>query len=166
MSKPIICKRVSTFLNTQLWLKGDCVAEEMLSNEYFCSENSKSEDESGQCDSEWNEDEHDLFLFAEKHIDIIIKQTGRPLERIGCNIPALKTEFLNVLDHAKKHITINTLSYVESWLMLFQFTNPGYDQWNNILILVELCFVLPVSNTMLDRCFSFMQQLQMDWQAT
>lgn len=100
----------------------------MLGNESSCLESSESEGEGDQRYIQIYKDKHHLFSFAGKDIYIIIKQLRTPVETSGCNIPALKTEFLNVLDHAKKHITINTLSYVESWLMLFQFTNPGYDQ--------------------------------------
>ena len=53
-----------------------------------------------------------FISFADQNIDIIVKQFKTPLEMSGWNIPALKTEFLNLFNHVKKHISITL------WAML------------------------------------------------
>ena len=106
---------VTKSLNTQLWLRGESVAEKMSGNESSHLESSESEDEGSQGDTEIYKDKHRSFSFADKNIDIIGEQFRTPMETSGCNIPDLKTEFLNLFNHVKNHISINTLSYVESW---------------------------------------------------
>lgn len=106
---------LSKSLNAELWLKSESVAEKKLCNESSCLESSESEGEGSQGDIAIYEDKHHLFSFADKNTDIIVEKFRTPLETSGCDIPALKTKFLNLFNHVKKHISINTFSYVESW---------------------------------------------------
>ena len=107
----------SKSLNKELWLKSKSVAEKKLCNKSSCLESSESEDEGSQGDIEIYEEEHHLFSFADRNTDIIVEKFRTPLETSGYNIPTLKTEFLNLFNYVKKHISMNTFSYVESWWM-------------------------------------------------
>lgn len=83
-----------------------------------------------------------------------------PLESAGVSIEELRTEFMDVLEHATQFISLSTLNYQEVWWKIFH--SPYASEWSNILTLVQLLLSLPASNGKLERIFSTMKLIKSD----
>ena len=68
------------------------------------------------------------------------------------NIALIQNEWDDMVLYAKQYINLVTCSYKEVWWK--SFNCPDTVKWSNILSLVELIFLIPLSNGHLERCFS------------
>ena len=57
-----------------------------------------------------------------------------------------------MITYVKQYLNLTTEDYHTTWWKLFNCAESG--KWNNILLIVEIVFSLPVSNAAVERVFS------------
>ena len=81
------------------------------------------------------------------------------LVNAGCT--ESESELVNEWQHLIEYTTdyLTPSSYLKTWRRIFDSDRAQTD-FKNILILIELCFVIPVSNGKIERAFSRMKRLK------
>ena len=93
-------------------------------------------------------------------VEYIMTHFRAPLEASSSNLASIQDELEEVLDYARKYLSIASESYQNIWYKLH--TVPDADKWPNILILAELLFSLPFSNAKVERIFSTLKIVKTD----
>lgn len=75
-----------------------------------------------------------------------------PLEAKRVNLLSLHDEIEEVVDHARRHLSIDKLCYRKVWYKLH--TSPDSSKWPNVLMVCHLLFSLPFSSGRVEREFS------------
>ena len=77
----------------------------------------------------------------------------QPLKKAGFQggLSDLLDQWHSVVEYCTKYLNIKS-NYKEVWHRIFESSKRG--EWNLVLLLVELLFCLPVSNTKVERLFS------------
>ena len=65
-----------------------------------------------------------------------------------------------MVEYARKYLNVSTVEYRKIWYKLF--CCPDSRKWPNILVLCELAFSLPFSNSRVEQIFSSMKILKTD----
>ena len=83
-----------------------------------------------------------------------------PLVNAGCteSESELINEWQHLIEYTADYLTPSSVSYLKTWRRIFNSDRAQTD-FKNILILIELCFVIPVSNAKIERAFSRMKRL-------
>ena len=74
-----------------------------------------------------------------------------PLDHANVDCTLLQQEWDDMVDYGKAYLNL-TENYQKVWWKLFN--NSDSIRWSNILSLIEMLFIIPVSNGHLERCFS------------
>ena len=85
------------------------------------------------------------------------------------NVGQLKYELADLLNYiAKSDLgpTLPRTSYRDTWRVLFRLQQSGVVYIPNVLLMAELCFVLPLSNARVESFFSKMRFVESDWRAS
>ena len=108
---------------------------------------------------------HDDEEFADMHIETIVNQFEAPLRanRMDCNMPVLLQEWHSLVEYALKVYRPSTEKYKTTWKRLFACEGGDFK---NILVVVELCFAMPVSSSVVERCFSTLKQIKTDMRSS
>ena len=109
-------------------------------------------------DSEQEEDEDDKeeIRAAVEHISSIFRE---PLEAKNACLASLNDEVDEVVDFCRKYLDVLE-DYKKVWYKLH--TAPDARNWPNILILSQLLFSLPFTNSIVERAFSTLKVLKTD----
>ena len=166
----------------------DCIKElnqiTNIHDDSCCSSVDDDERTTGDCEFSMDEDESDgdhnhdansglvvakssdeMYSFVDKEIDFLSQHFLQPLLHAKCEVAMLKSEFKQIIKYTEKHIDVTNTSYTGIWRMIYQTANLGVHSWENILLLVELCFSIPVSNAKVESGFSIMRMVETDWRA-
>ena len=83
-----------------------------------------------------------------------------PLSANGMSIsvPSLVKEWRDMVEYAIKFYKPLTWGYKKTWKRIF--TCAKKDDFRNILMIVELCFCMPVSAAVVERCFSTLRRIK------
>ena len=81
-----------------------------------------------------------------------------PLEVKGVAIESIQDEVEEVVDYARKYLLIGTYRYKVIWYKLH--TCPDSRRWPNVLLLCELVFSLPYSNSCAQQIFSSLKSIK------
>ena len=130
---------ILTFLDTQSWRRPVTVN----------TDNSSDSDE----------DDHILveILSAVEYITSFFRQ---PLEAKGANLPSVRDEMEEIVEYARKYLSLDREGYRKVWYKLH--ISPDAVRWPNILLLCELGFSLPFSNGHVERLFSSLKLIKTD----
>ena len=90
--------------------------------------------------------------FGYESIELLISRFSTPLQEAGVNIALIQEEWDDMVSYAKQYVNLVQNSYKEVWWKLYNCADTF--KWSNILCLVELVFVLPLSNGHVERCSS------------
>ncbi len=93
--------------------------------------------------------------FGYEAIEYLAKRFILPLQNANANCALLQQEWEDIVFYAKQYINLCKDPYLVVWWKLFNA--PDSKKWKNILSLVELIFVLPLSNGSVEQCFSQMK---------
>ena len=85
-----------------------------------------------------------------------------PLEAKGVNLSSLHDEIEEVVDHARRYLSIDKVCYQKVWYKLH--TSPDSSKWPNILLICQLLFSLPFSSGRVERIFSTLKVIKTDKQ--
>ena len=83
-----------------------------------------------------------------------------PLEAKGVNLSSLHDEIEEVVDHARRYLSIDKICYQKVWYKLH--TSPDSSKWPNILLICQLLFSLPFSSGQVERIFSTLKVIKTD----
>ena len=100
--------------------------------------------------------------FADEALEELYVFYEKPLKSSGFNgsISNLLQQWHLLVEYILTYLSPGVNSYCMVWHRIFE---PGKDkEWNLVLYVVELLFVLPVSNTKVERLFSFMNRIKTD----
>ena len=122
-----------------------------------CSDQTKSKDFEGESDDE-DEDYEEDIEFADESICELMLRFKIPLQNAGVSISEgeMLDEWQDLLSYAKKYLTPKTKPIMKTWREIFD----SEKEFQNVLKLVELCFVIPVSNAIVERFFSRMKRVK------
>ena len=95
--------------------------------------------------------------FGYESIELLISRFSTPLQEAGVNIALIQEEWDDMVSYAKQYVNLVQNSYKEVWWKLQNCADTF--KWSNILSLVELVFVLPLSNGHVERCSSQLKLL-------
>lgn len=93
-------------------------------------------------------------------VEYITTHFREPLEAVSMNISSIRDEIEEIVDYARKYLSIRTESYQTIWYKLH--VAPDVSKWPNVLVLCELLFSLPFSNGRVERIFSSMKVIKTD----
>ena len=119
----------------------------------------KSQNDNAENDDEDNEDEYEEDIeFADEAISVLMTHFELPLKNVGVSVSqsGMLEEGHDLLEYAKKYLTPKSKPILKTWREIFD-SERNFD---NILKLVELCFVIPVSNAVVERGFSRMKRVK------
>ena len=81
------------------------------------------------------------------------------------NEMVLETEFLQLIEHAKKCHPLSKLRPLDIWKILY--TSMKSSGWfDNIFLIVELRLVAPYANAQVERFFNYMKIVKTDWRSS
>ena len=109
-----------------------------------------------------NSDEGDMNTeFADLEISELFQKFSKPLENAGINITETEmiSEWHDVLEYTMEYLSPSNIPYLKTWRRLFNCDNAEVG-YKNILALIEICFVYPLSNGKLERLFSRMKRVK------
>ena len=81
------------------------------------------------------------------------------------NLMTLETEFLQLVDHAKRCHPVADLRPLNLWKILHA-TMKSTGRFDNIFLLIELCLVTPYANAQVERFFNYMKIVKTDWRCS
>lgn len=91
-------------------------------------------------------------------LESITSAFRNPLEGEGVNLSSLYDEIEEVVDHAKRYLSV---CYQKVWYKLHTCTSPDSSKWLNILI-YRLLLSLPFSSGRVKRIFSTLKVIKTD----
>ena len=98
--------------------------------------------------------------FGYESIEYLISRFSTPLQEAGIDIALIQEEWDDIVSYAKLYINVVQNSYKEVWWKLYNCADT--PKWSNFLSLVELIFVIPLSNGHVERCFSQLKLTKSD----
>ena len=106
----------------------------------------------------WPDEPDKLVKYGEEEILRLLSHFKIPLEVEGVDLSAAKREWLQLKSHISKYH--KGTPYKTMWKAIF---NKKASTFGNIMHLVAIVMVLPVSNAILERAFSAMARVLTDW---
>ena len=85
-------------------------------------------------------------------VELLSSHFRIPLERKGASLIALQDEIEEAVSYARTYLSIQVTGYKTVWYKLS--TCPDSRKWPNVLMLCELAFSLPFSNSRVEQIFS------------
>ena len=102
--------------------------------------------------------------FGEEAVEELFKFYQKPMQASKAFSSGGLTELLDqwnrLVSYTIKYLDTQTTEYQIVWRRIFDFSKS--NEWMSILCLVELLFVLPVSNAKVERFFSLMNRVKTD----
>ena len=117
----------------------------------------------------WPDDEVALALFGEQEIDDLCHHFETLLQRMGCDIAAVPTEWqaLKVTLRCMGQGGNNNIPVDESEMYARIFNNNMQERrLHNVMMLIEIILVIPVSTAVCERGFSAMKRIKSDWRSS
>ena len=113
----------------------------------------------------WARSENNLE-FCDDAITSLYAFYEKPLNSAGFNgsISDLLEQWHNLVTYTVKYLEPQKTDYRKVWHMIYNSSRR--KDWNLVLLLVELLFVLPVSNAKVERLFSLMNRIKTDCRAS
>ena len=93
-------------------------------------------------------------------VECITTHFREPLLAVGTNLATIRDEVEEIVEYARRYLSIQSESYQIVWYKLHQA--PDARKWPNVLILAEFVFSLPFSNGKVERIFSSMKIIKTD----
>jgi len=95
----------------------------------------------------------DFTMFnVRESVDSLVTKFRDPLEAKGASLSSVQDEVEEIIEYSRKFLAISTSSYREIWYKLH--TCHDCNRWPNLLLLSELVFSLPFSNSRVEQIFS------------
>ena len=114
----------------------------------------------GMSDSDGGEE--DNLDGIKSALESITSAFRAPLEAKEVNLSSLHDEIEEVVDHARRYLSIDKVCYQTVWYKLH--TSPDTSKWPNILLICQLLFSLPFSSGRVERIFSTLKVIKTDRQ--
>lgn len=110
--------------------------------------------------SNWPDDNEELKTYGDENVTFLLSHFQQVLEPNGCVLPKAKREWKLL----KAHITKNhpNVPYAKLWPLIFR---RKVEMFSNILHLVAIIQVYPISNAQLERAFSALKRVFTDSRA-
>ena len=103
--------------------------------------------------------------FADDALIRMVNQFYTPL--LSAGVTATAAEIINqwheLLDYAAEFISLQSTPYRVTWRKLF--APPRCTEWKDILVVIELLFMIPICNAKLERMFSKLKYVKTDFRA-
>ena len=105
-------------------------------------------------------DEEDWVL-ADNEIKQLYQRFSKPLQKAGVDITEseILDEWHDMVRYAQTYLNPEKSNYLKTWRRIFDCSRAQTD-FKNILLLIEICFVMPLSNAELERLFSRMKRVK------
>ena len=99
--------------------------------------------------------------FADLEIAELFQTFSNPLQNAGINITETETisEWHDLLEYTMEYLSPSNIPYLKTWRSLFNCDNAEVE-YKDILPMIEICFVYPLSNAKLERFFSRMKRVK------
>ena len=109
------------------------------------------------CNSSDDEDE-DSTSFADKEVGEVFRRFRKPLQNAGVtlNEHEMLDEWHDLVEYAQTYLKPEKKNYLKTWRRIFDMA----IDFKNILLVVEICFIMPLSNAHLERLFSRMKRVK------
>ncbi|XP_065667866.1 zinc finger protein 862-like [Hydra vulgaris] len=100
--------------------------------------------------------------FADDNIEKLYDFYNMPLRNAGFtgSVNNMLDAWHNLVDYTVKYLAPDKTEYRKVWYQIF--SSSMKKDWSPVLLLVELLFVLPVSNGKVERLFSLMNRIKTD----
>ncbi|XP_065671716.1 zinc finger protein 862-like [Hydra vulgaris] len=100
--------------------------------------------------------------FADDNIEKLYDFYNMPLRNAGFtgSVNNMLDAWHNLVDYTVKYLAPDKTEYRKVWYQIF--SSSMKKDWSSVLLLVELLFVLPVSNGKVERLFSLMNRIKTD----
>ena len=86
-----------------------------------------------------------------------------PLKEAGMKISVLDLlgKWYRLVEYAKKTLSLAGVLYLVTWRKIF--TAPRSKGWSDVLVMIRLSFTVPVSNAKLERMFSELKRVKINF---
>ena len=104
--------------------------------------------------------------FANDRVAEVYDLFKEPLSKAGLNgsLGDLLDQRHHLLDYTKRNLEPSKTTYLRVWRCIFH--SGRSNEWSIVLILVELLFAIPISNTKVERLFFLMNHVKTETRAT
>lgn len=104
--------------------------------------------------------------FADGCVAELYKHFKEPLSKAGLNGPLgeLLDQWHHLIEYTKQYLQPSKTPSLRVWRRIFD--SSRHNEWNMVLILVELLFAIPISNAKVERLFSLMNCVKTNARAT
>ena len=113
----------------------------------------------------WVKAKDDVEIF-DQEVERIFERYCIPLERacFSGTVGELLDQWHSILEHSLAYLSPERVEYRVVWHQLFNCSRSM--EWSAVLALIELLFVLPVSNAKVEAFFSLMKRVKTDARAS
>ena len=104
--------------------------------------------------------------FADGCVAELYEHFKEPLSKAGLNGPLgeLLDQWHHLIEYTKQYLQPSKTPYLCVWRRIFDSSRR--NEWNMVLILVELLFAIPIFNAKVERLFSLMNRVKTNVRAT
>jgi len=104
--------------------------------------------------------------FADGCVAELYEHFKEPLSKAGLNGPLgeLLDQWHHLIEYTKQYLQPSKTPYLCVWRHIFDSSRR--NEWNMVLILVELLFAIPIFNAKVERLFSLMNRVKTNVRAT
>ena len=84
--------------------------------------------------------------------------------RVQVSIPNLMEQWYEQVEYVRKAFSFAGVSYLVTWHKIFM--TPRGKGWSNALLMIRLLFAVPVSNAKLERIFSKLKRVKINFRCS
>ena len=108
-----------------------------------------------------DDDDDEATGFADRELRNVFRRFSTPLRNAGVILTEeeILEEWHNMVEYAQTYLSPGKTNYLKTWRRIFDSSRAKTD-FKNVLLLVEICFVMPLSNAQLERLFSRMKRIK------
>ena len=103
-------------------------------------------------DCSYRSSESDDLTEMKAAVELLVSKFREPLEAKGAVLAEIQDELEEVVEYARRYLSLDRNGYHNTWYKLH--TTSDSRKWTNVLLLYELIFSLPFSNSHIERMFS------------
>ena len=112
----------------------------------------------------WPDNNNALLQYGKEEVQVIFNHFQLPLTNANCDLVAALNEWIDLKLFVHRSAHFNDLHPLKVWQSISR-TDVIRQEYQNILKIVHLTSLYPMSNAACERAFSVMKRIKSDWRA-
>ena len=110
----------------------------------------------------WPADDSEIPSYGQEELDRLLTRLSTLLKKKTCNLDTAREEWLNLKIYLTSNYHIRALHPLKLWKRVL-LDDANRQEFSNILMLVKLVLVFPLSTAVCERGFSTLKRAKSDW---